>query len=97
MVVGFQGWRFDGGFGGSLWISVVGLYWWISMVCGDLLGWIYGGSWRVCGGSWWVCADLLLSDLIAVGPVAIAVADASAPAVVGSVGGWFCLWSWYEF
>ena len=31
-------------------VAVVGLCGWISMVCGDLLGWVYGGS-------SWVCAD----------------------------------------
>ena len=71
-------------------VAAVGLCGWISVVCGDLLGW-------VCGGSWWVCANLLLWVLTVMGPVAIVVADASAPAVVGSVGGWFCLWTWYEF
>ena len=28
------------------------------------------------------------------GPVVIAVANASTPAIVGSVSGWFWLWSW---
>ena len=68
-----------------------GFQWFVVIFC---VGFVVdlGRSVLIC------CCGFLLSWVLAiVGPVAIVVANASALAVVGSVGGWFCLWSWYEF